>query len=294
MYYGDAVYTDSLTGVKPLHTIKKTVVDDHADIVADINILKIMAGILNSRLVAYLNLLTCSSSGTEREQVHLKEQLSLPFIYDEEILELVNKIEANNSKQQDFLGSTTDEINQQLMSAIDDRIFELFRFSKEEKSAIDYALNFTLPLINHKNDNSYELKNAVGQLSNDLTEINKYVKVFIDYFDRIYKKNQLMITAEVIYSDYALGLFFKVLPYDMNAQSIRYTKQSTDILVDRLMALGISKITESLFIFKDVRGVELDGFYIVKRNEALLWQEYNAYLDLDDFVHAILTAQKDK
>ncbi|MCK4347231.1 MAG: hypothetical protein KAW47_01310, partial [Thermoplasmatales archaeon] len=67
-----------------------------------------------------------------------------------------------------------------------------------------------------------------------------------------------------------------------------WKKTSDDNLLLKLSSLGYQKITESLFIQKDIRGFEKDGFYIVKPNEKKLWHKAIAYLDAEEFVDAML------
>lgn len=61
-----------------------------------------------------------------------------------------------------------------------------------------------------------------------------------------------------------------------------------DMLSSAMIRLSSEKITDRLFVQKDIRGFEKDGFYIFKPNEARLWHKAIAYLDVDEFVDAIL------
>ena len=47
---------------------------------------------------------------------------------------------------------------------------------------------------------------------------------------------------------------------------------------------------ENLFIQKDIKGFEADGFYVVKPNEYKNWHEAIGYLDFYEFDKAILGA----
>jgi len=51
---------------------------------------------------------------------------------------------------------------------------------------------------------------------------------------------------------------------------------------------------DNLFIQKDIKGFELDGFYVVKPNEYKNWHEAIGYLDFYEFKKAILRAGKNK
>ena len=56
--------------------------------------------------------------------------------------------------------------------------------------------------------------------------------------------------------------------------------------------LSSEKITESLFVQKDVRGFEEEYFYVFKPNEKRLWHKAIGYLDVDEFMDALLLAGK--
>ena len=68
--------------------------------------------------------------------------------------------------------------------------------------------------------------------------------------------------------------------------------QENSSILELLFVLGVEKITDKLFIQKDVRGFEKDGFYIVKPNEKRLWHKAIAHLDVNEFRDAILIAGK--
>ena len=53
-------------------------------------------------------------------------------------------------------------------------------------------------------------------------------------------------------------------------------------------------IISNLFIQKDIKGFEKEGFYVVKPNEIKNWHKAIAYLDFYEFKDAILKAGKYK
>ena len=59
---------------------------------ADKNVLLNLCGLLNSSLFSYFNLMMGSSAGIEREQVFLKELENYPYVYSDELVELVRKM----------------------------------------------------------------------------------------------------------------------------------------------------------------------------------------------------------
>ena len=87
-------------------------------------------------------------------------------------------------------------------------------------------------------------------------------------------------------------MFFKLVPLDKQIKSINFIETDNDKILKGLSNLGNEKITDRLFIQKDIRGFEKDGFYIVKPNEKRLWHKAIAHLDLNEFTDAMLTAGK--
>jgi len=57
-----------------------------------------------------------------------------------------------------------------------------------------------------------------------------------------------------------------------------------------LIKISSEKITDRLFVQKDIRGFEKDYFYVFKPNERRLWHKAIAYLDAEEFMDAILRA----
>ena len=82
-------------------------------------------------------------------------------------------------------------------------------------------------------------------------------------------------------------MFFKVTD-ERSDDEIIWKDISDDNLLLKLHSLGCLQITESLFMQKDIRGFERNGFYIIKPNEKRLWHKAIAYLDAEEFADAML------
>jgi hypothetical protein len=89
-------------------------------------------------------------------------------------------------------------------------------------------------------------------------------------------------------------MFFKVVNENEFTQNIKTEhKQKKSAIIKFIARLGAEKITEQLFVQKDVRGFEKDYFYIFKPNEKRLWHKAIGYLDVNEFADAILKAGRD-
>ena len=67
-------------------------------------------------------------------------------------------------------------------------------------------------------------------------------------------------------------------------------KQDNAAFLSFLLNIGTEKITDKLFVQKDIRGFDNNGddFFIIKPNERRLWHKAIGYLDVNEFADAIL------
>ena len=277
--YKNCVFKSSLTGIKLLD-LKK------------INVLKIINGLLNSNLFSYNILQTGSSAGIEREETHDKEKFSFPYLNNPTIAQYVEKIESISKKlfneKQKLLNTnilTLEDKKKKLIENLNDEILNSFDLDEQERALVDYALNITIPLImKHK---GYE-KELFQPLKIENSFLTNYAEVFLNRFRNSFERSDKKVTLQILRSNYIIGMFFRVTNKSNNKKPISWEKTSDDNLLIKLSSLGYQKITESLFIQKDIRGFEKDGFYIVKPNEKKLWHKAIAYLDAEEFVDAML------
>ena len=75
---------------------------------------------------------------------------------------------------------------------------------------------------------------------------------------------------------------------------IIFVKNTDKALLVLLSKISSQKLTNQLFVQKDIRGFERDFFYIFKPNERRLWHKAIAYLDVNEFDDAILKAGRDE
>ncbi|RZB36991.1 MAG: hypothetical protein SRB2_01495 [Desulfobacteraceae bacterium Eth-SRB2] len=275
--YKNCVFKSSLTGIKLLD-LKK------------INDLKIINGLLNSNLFSYNILQTGSSAGIEREETHDKEKFSFPYINNSAIAQYVEKIESISKKlfneKQKLLAptQTLKDKKKKLIKNLNDEILNSFDLDEQERVLVDYAVNITIPLImKHK---GYE-KELFRPLKTEDPFLENYAKVFLSRFRNSFERSNKKFTLQILHSNYIIGIFFRVTKAN-GKEPISWETISEDNLLLKLLSLGSQKITKSLFIQKDIRGFEKDGFYIVKPNEKKLWHKAIAYLDAEEFVDAML------
>ena len=135
-------------------------------------------------------------------------------------------------------------------------------------------------------------ENNLKPLDINSKTISSYIELFLNSFNEIYKRIDQQLVVEIKYTRQLIGLFFKLAPSNSDINNKSQSIQENTTILELLSVLGVEKITDKLFIQKDVRGFENDGFYIVKPNEKRLWHKAIAHLDVNEFRDAILIAGK--
>lgn len=288
IFNSPVVYKKALTGIRTISN-------------QDANLLANIVGNLHSDLYPYLAINTFCSIGIEREQTKDYEKFDIPH-FNEGLDTYVNKIvkakkslfeELNKPLTDDFkINQIKDEISTNL-SKISQKIYDGLNIKKDsvEYALIDYALNMVRPLMTR--DKSDVIHNYLFKpLKANDRYLDKYISLFLSKFNHIYNKSDQKLIVQVRCSDQIIGLFFHLIQSSENADAVEYIEADNSDILQMISVLGNERITDRLFIQKDIRGFEKTGFYIVKPNERKLWHEAIAHLDLNEFTHAMLTAGK--
>ena len=276
--YKEAIFTHSITSIKTNNE--------------NLNILRIANGIMQSELFSYYMLLLASSIGVEREQIHDREKIGFPYLdnsniakYVEKIEEIIRKLFDEKQKVISPNIHTLEGEKKKLINKLNEEILNSFNLNEQERALVDYAVNITIPLVMRHNNYEKELFSPLGIEDAFLTS---YAGVFINRFKHSFERRNKKFTIQILHSDHIIGMFFKVTDERKNEEEIVWENKSDDNLLLKLYSLGCKQITESLFMQKDVRGFERDGFYIIKPNEKKLWHKAIAYLDAEEFADAML------
>jgi hypothetical protein len=281
----DAVFKDSVTSLKSISNETDT--------------LKYLLGIFSSNLYTYFAINTFSSIGIERKQSQSNDKFSVPYIeFDVDLIETIEKakIELYNLQQQDIIDNIKcSEIQKTInntQNKINDAILQALNFNEIEKSLLDYALNINRPLITRTETDKYDvlrkLQEPLKKRSNELIE---YANVYLNRFKRNINNEERKFVVRVWHTNQLLGMFFEVVPIDTPEENGIIWKDATDRqILYLLIKLSSEKITDKLFVQKDIRGFEKERFYICKPNEKRLWHKAIAYLDAEEFMDAILKA----
>jgi len=274
----DGVYKSSLTGV---HVYSNDA----------INILRKISSLLNSSFFAYYNIMTFASSGIEREETHDEERFIVPYCNNDAIAESAITLEKllTEKASSDFESTvrSTKEI-ESLYNKIDLLISKGFDCNQEEMDLIDYANTITIPLIIQ-----HDIESVTRPIRREEDILKEYAQVFLKKFGESFNRNGHRFVAEIIYDSRYIGVFFRIIDEkDFVNDIIEKTNSVEGNLLPTVISLSSEKITDRLYVQKDVRDFEKDGFYIFKPNERRLWHKAVAYKDADDFADAMLKAKR--
>lgn len=278
----DILFKDGITSIKPLNN--------------NIDNLYNIASIFSSSLFSYYAINTFASIGIEREQTQNYNKFSLPYL-DIDIKDNIKKIERikleiysedtkdfkDEAKIQDLKNSVSFEFNR-----INHIIFQKLNLNEIESTLIDYALQINLKLII---GNDIDKKDLFSTLNFKDEILINYASLYIRRFQSSLSSIDSKFIVEIWHTNQIIGMFFKIVPiqeYQSDIVWINKQKDDFEILSD-LIKLSSEKITEQLFIQKDIRGFKKDYFYIFKPNEKRLWHKAIGYLDVDEFADAILS-----
>lgn len=118
--------------------------------------------------------------------------------------------------------------------------------------------------------------------------MKQYISIFINHYSKIYEQSNTYFQANVLWDNYAIGIYFRVL--NKKPEKIITWKKEKNI--QKFLEISGKQTLENLFIQKDIKGFEKDGFYVVKPNEHKNWHKAIGYLDFYEFNDAILKAGK--
>lgn len=267
------VFTDKITSIKN----RKGLDDD---------VYYNVAALLSSELFSYFICHVGSTTGIMIEQqIHDQEKFDFPYTSSKEFKSIISEIE--NDSIEELFSSDLSKIDFHKQK-IDNLVNAIFELSDVEKTIIDYTLRYVIPGISKSSKEG----TRTNPLEFKSDALNDYVELFFARFNGTYEKLNQRLIVEIRHTNQIIGLFFKVVSLSHNLESITWIKSENNDIIQTLTSVGTEKITDRLFVQKDIRGFENDGFYVIKPNEPKLWHRAIAHLDVNEFVDAVLVAGK--
>ena len=274
--YCDAVFTDSLLGIK-----------GYKD--SDISILKSISAIWSSLISNYFITHTASSIGIEREQIHIKEKLDIPYNSSDHLVKLYTKIEKYSKEYYGLVDEVFNRNNkyalQKEIQNLNEEVINLYNLSNQEKSLVDYTNSVTIPLLK---GNNVQSKKVIKKLPYQSNILNSYAQIFIDHFRKRFNSDGHFFEVEIIHSKHIILMKFKVVSEPSKFEnSIEWNKKGNKELLKNITDLGFENLSDNLYLQKDIKGFEPDYFYIAKPNQYKSWHSALAYLDLLEFINEL-------
>lgn len=285
----DVLFKDSITSIKALNK-------------SGLNVLNNIAVIFSTSLFSYYAVNTFASIGIERERVKNYNKYSLPYL-ELNVNESIGKIERakqeiysenrktliDNHKIRELENSVNAELEK-----LNESIYKQLDLDDIELSLIDYALEINLGLIVGRDTDRYKLFTPLAYEGKILKE---YAQLFIKRFQSNLSDKNRKFIVEIWHTNQIVGMLFKVIPANEYKSDIIWKNMQNDMsgILPFLIKISSGKITDRLFVQKDVRGFEnKEGyFYIFKPNEKRLWHKAIGYIDVQEFSDAILKAGRE-
>ena len=269
--YQNAIYNDSITSISGNEI--------------DLSVLRDIMGVLNSHMFSYFNLMTFSSSGIEREHTHDVEKMSAPYCAGlNEAVEILEQLSDSIAKCT-LVDNVLESSLESQIDIVDELICNKLNCSFIEKDLIDYAEKISIPLATK----SLGYEQVFFAIKPNDTLLLDYAQVYIDRYAKSFNRNGKRFMVDIHYSEQMIGMFFRVIDEKDFAEEILVSR-TDDNLFALATKLSSQRITDQLFVQKDIRGFEKDFFYVIKPNEKRLWHRAIAHLDVNEFDGAMLRA----
>ena len=256
-------------------------------------ILERLLGIVNSNLMTYFFFMTGSSAGIEREQVFSKELYYFPAIPKDDVADKVKILlelhkKASGENVDEFrLGGYEDEITE-AEKELNELIFNLYKISDSERDLLDYAFEISIPILQDK-----ENRKPFNRSSK--SELEEYARLFIDHFSRFHSNKETgYFCVEIYQTAHIAAMNFKVTPREPAEVLTWRNDLETEAIIELMAGLAFHKVSNKLFIQKDVKGINKDSFYVIKPNQYKYWHRAIARLDIIEFENTMLESRLDK
>ncbi|MFM9838009.1 MAG: class I SAM-dependent DNA methyltransferase [Cyclobacteriaceae bacterium] len=249
----------------------------------------LLAALMNSTLFAYYVLNISSTAGIMIEQqINDEERFGFPIIKSKLLVGLAKELERSKSDNfKNFLISDQELLKQQSKKReLDTHILKQFELDIHEETLVAYAKDVMIPIAMRHKD--FERLFQPSSFYDPILE--SYALLYIERFKSKLDNEKKKFIVEIWHTNQIVGMFFKMIPISEYSLGIVWdNKQAKDNeILSVLTQISSEKITDKLFVQKDVRGFEKDYFYIFKPNEKRLWHKAIGYMDVNEFADAIL------
>ena len=239
----------------------------------DKKVLLNLCGLLNSKLFSYFNLMLGSSAGIEREQVFLEELSEYPYVYSDELVELVQEIQHAEDK----------ESREELQIRLDRCVMKMYGL--EDDYFVDYAVSVQIPM----------LCGTYQETKCDVEQMKEYAAIFARIWEKHFGQSKVHYAIN-IYPD-VKGKFaaFQVkLSLDEMKKNIAIMDNiNIDENLGFLTDFMIYQLNDCFYQTKNIVEVSEDSFVIVKPIESRNWHPAMAIKDSHKVLNTVLLGKED-
>ena len=254
-----------------VHAIKGTL--------AQKEILLNIAGLLNSKIYAYFNLMLGSALGIAREVRYIDEMLSFPFVKSSDIARQVEYIQELKKPNNDFNAQNDASAE---VEALNRTIFDAFGLLKNE--FVDYALQIQIPQLTGK-----KCSDAIRDV--EMQDLELYAKYFYDYLCPIFESSGTYVHVSIYPEVARYYSAIEVTILDHTPDAWLTVNNRPDCLKEILTKLSTHKANDLFYVLKDILEFEENSFFIIKSNSYKNWHPAIARLDIMEVTDQILSRE---
>jgi len=238
--------------------------------------LESVAGILNSKLYAYFNLMLGSSLGVEREQRFMSEVLNFPFIAHENIAKQVELIQQQSKHE--FLTVAPDVSGE--IEKLNKMILEAFGLA--DNPFVDYALSVQIPWLT-------DIENCIAFQAVNHQQLKAYIKPFLETLSAVFGMSDRFVSANIYPAVTKYYSAIEIILHDSKpAVEVQVIDEAASVHAT-LTRFSAHKVNDMFFTVKDVMHFEENSFYIIKANYYKNWHPAIAENDLAEVIGQILS-----
>ena len=236
----------------------------------DKKILLNICGLLNSSLFSYFNLMLGSSAGIEREQLFLEELADYPYVYSDELVELVMAMQQAESR----------ESKEKLQKQINQCVLKMYGL--QDNCFVNYILSVQIPKL----CGTYREKKC------DVNTMKLYASTLVGIWDAHFGKSEVYHSV-TLYPEIK-GKFAAIqvkLSFENTAEDVCVI-EVVDENIDLLTNFMIYQLNDCFYQTKNVVEFSEDSFVIVKSIESKNWHPAMAIKDSHKVLNAILLGKE--
>lgn len=267
------------------------------------SIIENLVGLLNSYLIAYFSFNTGHSLGIERERMINEELLDIPIIVNKNIgeqtkfigkLKRLIQIHKKSSFVNDKKLSEYQNLFEKSEKELNKLIFDLYKLSNTERDLITYSQEITIPILQAKSKTYKEILETPNLYKPykevEKPEIEDYINIFKEHFIKLHNSDERgYFNVNIIQSKNILACEFSV---DKEKRVDMWQNiESNDKALELLIGLGFQKVSNGLFIQKDIKTLKRNSFSVAKPKQYKYWHRAIAHLDIIEFMEAMIESQ---